>query len=178
MILEGLTLEEAEEIREEIRKRKEQECKKCGRVFGSVRCFDVDCPNNTPNYCKRNKHNIVKTFEELNVGDTIYYYTKRAWKGPSDVKSYTLVQPICDRYWTPITEVDIYYEGDEYGNWYETIECNSKDTSDTVVLDKGYGELTIKVFTTLEEAEKSRMEYIHRLIKSHEESIIKLKEMV
>ena len=28
---------------------KDQECKKCGRVFGSVRCFDVDCPNNTPN---------------------------------------------------------------------------------------------------------------------------------
>lgn len=27
-------------------KNKEQECKKCGRVFGSVRCFDVDCPNN------------------------------------------------------------------------------------------------------------------------------------
>ena len=27
---------------------KDQECKKCGRVFGSVRCFDVDCPNNTP----------------------------------------------------------------------------------------------------------------------------------
>lgn len=26
---------------------KEQECKKCGRVFGSVKCFDVDCPNNT-----------------------------------------------------------------------------------------------------------------------------------
>lgn len=25
---------------------KEQECKKCGRVFGSVRCFDVDCSNN------------------------------------------------------------------------------------------------------------------------------------
>ena len=29
-------------------KNKEQECKKCGRVFGSVRCFDIDCPNNTP----------------------------------------------------------------------------------------------------------------------------------
>ena len=29
---------------------KERECKKCGRVFGSARCFDVDCPNNTPNY--------------------------------------------------------------------------------------------------------------------------------
>lgn len=28
---------------------KERECKKCGRVFGSVKCFDVDCPNNTPN---------------------------------------------------------------------------------------------------------------------------------
>ena len=25
-----------------------QECKKCGRVFGSVKCFDIDCPNNTP----------------------------------------------------------------------------------------------------------------------------------
>lgn len=42
MVLEGLTLEEAEEILEE------QECKKCGRGFGSVKCFDVDCPNNTP----------------------------------------------------------------------------------------------------------------------------------
>lgn len=29
---------------------KEQKCKKCGRVFGTARCFDVDCPNNTPNY--------------------------------------------------------------------------------------------------------------------------------
>lgn len=47
MMKKGLTLEEAEEIL------KEQACKKCGRVFGSVRCFDVDCPNNTPNYCKR-----------------------------------------------------------------------------------------------------------------------------
>lgn len=30
------------------REDKEQECKKCGRVFGSVKCFDVDCPNNIP----------------------------------------------------------------------------------------------------------------------------------
>lgn len=119
-----------------------------------------------------------KTFEELNVGDTIYYYTKRDWKGPSLVKGYTLVQPICNREWSPITEVDIYYEGDEYGNWYETIECDSRDTSDTVVLEKGYGELTIKVFTTLEEAEKSREDYIQRLIASHEESISKLKGML
>lgn len=120
----------------------------------------------------------MKTFEELNVGDTIYYYTKRDWKGPSDVKGYTLIQPICNRQWSPITEVEIYYEGDEYGNWYETLECDSRETSDTVVLDKGYGELTIKVFTNFDEAKKSREEYIHRLIKSHEESIAKLKEMV
>lgn len=28
---------------------KKQECKKygCGRVFGSINCFDIDCPNNT-----------------------------------------------------------------------------------------------------------------------------------
>ena len=37
---------------------KEQECKKCGRVFGSVWCFDVDCPNNTPK--------ITMTQEEQN----------------------------------------------------------------------------------------------------------------
>lgn len=120
----------------------------------------------------------VKLFEELNVGDTIYYYTKRDWKGPSLVKGYTLVQPICNREWSPITEVDIYYEGDEYGNWYETIECDSGDTSDTVVLEKGYGEITIKVFTNFEDAEKSREDYIHRLIASHEESISKLKGML
>ena len=120
----------------------------------------------------------MKTFEELNVGDTIYYYTKLDWKGPSDVKGYALVQPVCNRDWSPITEVDIYYEGDEYGNWYETIECDSKETYDTVVLENGYGELIIKVFTNREEAEKSREEYIYRLIKSHEESIIKLKQMI
>lgn len=39
------------------REDKEQECKKCGRVFGSVRCFDVDCPNNTPNYYKQHTKN-------------------------------------------------------------------------------------------------------------------------
>ncbi len=29
---------------------KQSECKQCGRVFGSVNCFDVDCPHNIPNY--------------------------------------------------------------------------------------------------------------------------------
>lgn len=120
----------------------------------------------------------MKTFEELNVGDTIYYYTKRDWNGPSDVKGYTLIQPICNREWSPITEVEIYYEGDEYGNWYETIECNSGDISDTVVLEKGYEEITIRVFMTLEDAQKDRVEYINRLIKSHEESINKLKQII
>ena len=119
-----------------------------------------------------------KTFEEFNVGDTIYYYTKRDWKGPSVVKGYALVQPICNREWSPITEIDIYYEGDEYGDWYETIECESHDTSDTVVLDKGYDEITIKVFTTFEEAEQDRDDYIKRLIESHENAITKLKGML
>jgi len=35
---------------------KEQECKKCGRVFGSVRCFDVDCQNNTPKITMNQEH--------------------------------------------------------------------------------------------------------------------------
>ena len=34
---------------------KQNECKQCGRVFGSVKCFDVDCPNNTPNYSEIDK---------------------------------------------------------------------------------------------------------------------------
>lgn len=120
----------------------------------------------------------MKTFEELNIGDTIYYYTKREWNGPSLVKGYSLVQPVCNREWTPVTEIEIYYEGDSYGNWYETLECESKEASDTIVLDKGYVDMTIKVFTSLEEAEESRKDYIQRLIKSHEESIIKLKGMI
>ena len=37
-------------------KDKEQACKKCGRVFGSVRCFDVDCPYSTP---KNNQHLVM-----------------------------------------------------------------------------------------------------------------------
>lgn len=39
-----------------IQENKEQECKKCGRVFGSVRCFDVDCPNNTPKITVNQEH--------------------------------------------------------------------------------------------------------------------------
>ena len=120
----------------------------------------------------------MKTFGQFNVGDTIYYYTKRDWNGPSDVKGYTLIQPVCNSECSPTTEIDFYYEGDNYGNWYETIDCDSEDTNDTIILDRGYGEITIKVFTSPEEAEQSRSGYITRLIKSHEESIVKLKGMI
>lgn len=41
---------------------KQSECKQCGRVFGSVNCFDVDCPNNTPNYSEIDK----QCFDEVN----------------------------------------------------------------------------------------------------------------
>ena len=120
----------------------------------------------------------MKTFGQFNVGDTIYYYTKRDWNGPSDVKGYTLVQPVCNSEWSQTTEFEFYYEGDNYGSWYATIDCSSEDTNDTIILDRGYGDIIIKVFTSLEEAEQSRSDYITRLIKSHEESIVKLKEML
>lgn len=41
---------------------KQSECEQCGRVFGSVKCFDVDCPNNTPNYSEIDK----QCFDEVN----------------------------------------------------------------------------------------------------------------
>lgn len=47
---------------------KQSECKKCGRVFGSVKCFDVDCPNNTPNYSEIDKQcfdEVHKRYSEI-----------------------------------------------------------------------------------------------------------------
>ena len=38
---------------------KEQKCKKCGRVFGSVKCFDVDCPHNTPKITMTKEDNFT-----------------------------------------------------------------------------------------------------------------------
>ena len=38
---------------------KEQKCKKCGRVFGSVKCFDVDCPHNTPKITMKQGDNFT-----------------------------------------------------------------------------------------------------------------------
>lgn len=43
---------------------KQSECEQCGRVFGSVRCFDVDCPNNTPNYVAEFKDDKINDDEE------------------------------------------------------------------------------------------------------------------
>jgi hypothetical protein len=120
----------------------------------------------------------MKTFAELNKDDTIYYYTKLDWKGPSDIKSHKLIHPPCLREWTPIIEVDFYYENETYGNYYETIELSTDDVKDTVIIDKGCDNITIKVFMTLEDAQNDRIEYINRLIKSHEESINKLKQMI
>jgi hypothetical protein len=54
---------------------KQSECEQCGRVFGSVNCFDVDCPHNTPNYAvglmddkvngDENLFNTTNEYEEI-----------------------------------------------------------------------------------------------------------------
>lgn len=43
---------------------KQSECEQCGRVFGSVKCFDVDCPNNIPNYVAEFKDDKVNDDEQ------------------------------------------------------------------------------------------------------------------
>ena len=52
---------------------KQSECEQCGRVFGSVKCFDVDCPNNTPNYVAEFKDDKVNDDEEQKIDPTIDY---------------------------------------------------------------------------------------------------------
>lgn len=61
-------------------KNKEQECKKCGRVFGSVRCFDVDCPNNIQKLTTNQEH------EELLLKDLCarLLYRPKIWFIESD----------------------------------------------------------------------------------------------
>ena len=49
---------------------------------------------------------------------------------------------------------------------------------DTVELENSYGEITIKVFTTFEEAVTHRKNYINGLIEIHENTITKLKELI
>jgi hypothetical protein len=45
--------------------KEQSECEQCGRVFGSVKCFDVDCPSNTPNYVKDYTEIDKQCFDEV-----------------------------------------------------------------------------------------------------------------
>lgn len=45
--------------------KEQSECEQCGRVFGSVRCFDVDCPSNMPNYVKDYTEIDKQCFDEV-----------------------------------------------------------------------------------------------------------------
>ena len=120
----------------------------------------------------------MKKFNEIKCNDTIYYYIKREWEGPSPIKKFEIIHTPIFQQWNPFVEVDFHFEGDLLGNWYETIWIGTDDSEDTVVLENGYGEITIKAFTTFEEAVTHRKNYINGLIESHENTIIKLKGML
>ena len=47
---------------------KTRDCKKCGLHFGSVRCFDKDCPHNTP----KNKDGVYSISECKTIGQGTY----------------------------------------------------------------------------------------------------------
>ena len=122
-----------------------------------------------------NKH---ITFKDIKCNDPIYYYIKREWHGPSPIKKFVISEQPCFQQWFPTVEVDFHFEGDLLGDWYETIWICTDDSEDTVELEKGYSEITIKVFTTFEEAVTHRKNYINSLIESHENAITKLKELI
>lgn len=74
----------------------QSECEQCGRVFGSVKCFDVDCPNNTPNYVAEFKDDKVND-EEQKIDPTIDYaevvkksYEEEAGKRSAEITMDTL----------------------------------------------------------------------------------------
>ena len=121
------------------------------------------------------------TFNEIKRNDTIYYYIKREWDGPSPIKKFKIIHTPTFQEWNPnnpIVEVDFHFEGDLLGNWYETIWICTDDSEDTVELENGYDKITIKVFTTFEEAVTHRKNYINGLIESHENAITKLKGLI
>ena len=120
----------------------------------------------------------MKKFNEIKCNDTIYYYIKREWEGPSPIKKFEIIHTPIFQQWNPFVEIDFHFEGDLLGNWYETIWIGTDDSQDTVVLENGYGEITIKVFTTFEEAVTHRKNYINGLIESHENAITKLKGLL
>ena len=123
----------------------------------------------------------TKYFKDIKCNDTIYYYIRKDWDGPSPIKKFEIIHTPIFQEWNPnkpIVEVDFHFEGGNLGNWYETIWIGTDDSQDTVVLENGYGEITIKVFTTFEEAVTHRKNYINGLIESHENAITKLKELI
>lgn len=119
-----------------------------------------------------------KYFKDIKCNDPIYYYIKREWDGPSAIKKFVISEQPCFQQWHPAVEVDFHFEGDNLGDWYETIWISTDDSQDTVELEKGYGEITIKVFTTFVEAVTHRKNYINGLIESHENAITKLKGLI
>ena len=120
----------------------------------------------------------MKKFDEIKCNDTIYYYIKREWDGPSPIKKFIISEPPCFQQWNPTVEVDFHFEGDLLGDWYETIWICTDDSQDTVELENGYGEITIKVFTSFEEAVTHRKNHINGLIEIHENAITKLKGLL
>lgn len=119
-----------------------------------------------------------KYFKDIKCNDTIYYYIKHEWDGPSPIKKFEIIHTPIFQEWNPTVEVDFHFEGGNLGNWYETIWVCTDDSQDTVELENGYGEITIKVFTTFEEAVTHRKNYINGLIEIHENAITKLKELI
>lgn len=118
------------------------------------------------------------TFNEIKCNDTIYYYIKREWEGPSPIKKFEIIHTPIFQEWNPTVEVDFHFEGDLLGDWYETIWICTNDSEDTVELENGYDKITIKVFTTFEEAVTHRKNYINGLIESYENAITKLKGLI
>ena len=119
-----------------------------------------------------------KYFKDIKCNDPIYYYIKREGHGPSPIKMFVISEQPWFQQWYPVVEVDFHFEGDLSGDWYETIWIRTNDSQDTVELEKGYDNITIKVFTTFEEAVTHRKNYINGLIESHENAITKLKELI
>ena len=56
---------------------KTRACKKCGLHFGSVRCFDKDCPHNTPKTKKENKINQMPLDDDDKLATEVTIMGKR-----------------------------------------------------------------------------------------------------
>ena len=56
---------------------KTRDCKKCGLHFGSVQCFDKDCPHNTPKTKKENKINQMPLDDDDKLATEVTIMGKR-----------------------------------------------------------------------------------------------------